>query len=310
MLFIQLLDYFFVLRPILFFAGWTTTLAGFLAAYPDTGEINQIPTTVPLALVIVSSAMVMGAGFIVNQWKDRETDRVNKKLFFLSEEITHSRIIILEAFFLIVSSLAIAAFISATMFMIHALSLFVITVLYNLKPFSLKDKTLGSAIALVLMGAFAFMYGWFLNDTSLKGFLISVLPYILFNTSLCFLTTIPDTEGDKLTSKRTISVVYGFSITVYLAVAFEIAAIVLGAILEDRIILLTSLLSFPLYAYLLIRRDVPAAVFTIKFSGLLFSLIVGVFFPWYLILIGVFFFGTRWYYRKRFAMNYPNFRGE
>ncbi|MBL7995908.1 UbiA family prenyltransferase [bacterium] len=310
MRFFNLLDYFFVLRPILFFPGWTTTLAGFLAARNTQGHLGFFEANPSLILVCISSAMVMGAGFIVNQIKDKETDRVNQKLFFLSEGVTHQKTMIIETWILIVLSLAIAAFISWPMLFIHILALFLITVAYNLKPFSLKDRTFGSFIANSLMGIFAFAFGWFALDSSFLLFIERSLPYLFFNTALYFLTTIPDAEGDKLTQKKTICVVYGIHTTIYWALGFELISITLAGIAMDWLILIPSLMTLPFYVRLIVLKNVSASILTIKFGLLFFSLMVGIFFPWYIVLIILFFILTRFYYRRRFNIIYPNFRGE
>lgn len=307
---IHILDYFFVLRPILFFPGWTTTLAGYLAAKRSLKPFDLFNADVYLILVCISSAMVMGAGFIVNQIKDKESDRINRKLFFLSEGVTHQRSILVETWILVCSSLVIAAFISWIMLIIHALALLLITVVYNLKPFALKDKAFGSFFANTLMGTFAFMFGWYAADQSFLSFAVNAWPYIFFNTALYFLTTIPDVEGDRQASKKTVCVVYGIRATVYWAFAFEMMAVLLSFHRMDWIMLVTSVLTLPLFIRLILRKNTAAAILTIKFGLLFFSLIVGIFFPGYIFLIILFFFLTRFYYRKRFNMNYPNFKGE
>lgn len=310
MRFIHILDYFFVLRPILFFPGWTTTLAGYLAANPSLKPLGFSNADFSLILICISSAMVMGAGFIVNQIKDKESDRVNRKLFFLSEGVTRQKTIVIETWILIIASLTLAAYISWIMLLIHALSLFLITVMYNLQPFALKDKTLGSFMANTFMGTFAFAFGWFISKPSFDLFIQNALPYVMFNTALYFLTTIPDSEGDKQAQKKTICVVYGIKTTVYWAFTFEIVSILLALRTLDWIILIPSVLSLPFFVNLVIVKNVSTSIRTIKFGLLFFSLTVGIFFPEYIILIILFFFLTRYYYRKRFNMSYPNFKGE
>lgn len=310
MRFIHLLDYFFVLRPVLFFPGWTTTLAGYLAAKRSLEPLGLFNADSSLVLVCISSAMVMGAGFIVNQIKDKESDRINRKLFFLAEGVTHQRLILIETWILVCLSLAIAAFISWIMLLIHVCALLLITVFYNLRPFALKDKPFGSFFANTLMGTFAFMFGWYTVDQSLVPFIASAVPYIFFNTALYFLTTIPDVDGDRLSAKKTVCVVYGIRKTAYWAFAFEIAAVVISFYSMDRVMLLASALTLPFFIRLLLLHNTASAILTIKFGLLFFSLIISIFFPSYIVLIVLFFFLTRFYYRSRFGMNYPNFKGE
>ncbi len=309
---LKLFDYFFILRPVLFFPGWTTTFAGYLAARHvfDFKWDNALAADWRLLGVCLSSAMLMGAGFIVNQIHDAESDRINQKLFFLSNDVVTRRSVIVQACLLSAGSLILAWMISLTMFLIHLPALVLITVMYNLKPFALKDKPFGSLLSNAFMGLFALAFGWFLVESSMALFFRQALPYFFFNTGLYFLTTVPDAGGDAQTRKKTIAVVYGIPAAIYCAAAFESAAVVLAAMHGNWIILVPCLLVLPFYILMIINKNMPSVIRTIKFGLLFFSLSVGIFFPAYPVLIVVFFFATRAYYRKRFDVNYPSLKGE
>lgn len=262
-----------------------------------------------LLLVLIASAMMMGAGFVVNQIYDADSDRINNKLFFLAHGVVPLRGAVLEAILLLVGSLMLAWVVSEIMLILFIIAAFLFTVVYNMPPFVLKDRVLGSFFANALMGILAFAYGWYVVDSRFSVFASALLPYVLFNTGLYFLTTIPDVPGDGHARKKTISVVYGVQTTIRWAVAFEVSAILFGFVGWDPIILIPALLVSPWYAVLLFRSDRSTVIRTIKWGLFLFSLIVGTFFPLFLLLIGFFFFFTRWYYQKRFNMDYPNFKG-
>jgi 4-hydroxybenzoate polyprenyltransferase len=306
---LKLLDYFFILRPILFFPGWTTTLAGCLAARALTLDLTGPPHW-NIVGVCVSSAMLMGAGFLANQMQDTESDRVNQKLFFLSHDFVKRRLVIFETVFLSIASLALAAMISLRIFAIHIPALLLITLLYNFKPFNLKDKPFGSLFANACMGLFALAFGYFLTENSLELFIRKAWPYLFFNTALYFLTTVPDAGGDAHAQKKTAAVVYGIPAAIYAALIFELAALGFGIWADDLIILLPTVFSLPFFIGMAIKKSVSSVILTIKFGLLFFSLTVGIFFPVYLLLIIFFFFATRYYYRKRFQVNYPSLKGE
>lgn len=309
---IRLLDYFFILRPILFFPGWTTTLAGYLCAtgggYPWTMWSGKAPSG--LILVGIASAMLMGAGFIVNQWYDTDSDRLNNKLFFLAQDFVSKKAAIAEAMFLMLGALILASRVSVLMLVIFMVAALLFTVVYNMKPLALKDRVFGSFVANALMGFLAFAYGWFVMSDSWTRLLTSGVPYLFFNTSLYFLTTIPDASGDRDTQKQTICVVYGMPTTIRWGLAFEVAALISGAMLADPVILVPTIVVLPLFLYLLFHPVRHVVIRTIKLGLFSFAISVAVYFPAFIILIVFFFFFTRWYYRRRFHITYPNFGGE
>jgi hypothetical protein len=149
-----------------------------------------------------------------------------------------------------------------------------------------------------------------LTESSVELFFHRAWPYLFFNTALYFLTTVPDAGGDAHAQKKTVAVVYGIPAAIYAAVIFELAAVGLAVWLDDLIILMPSLLALPFFIWMSIKKSISSVILTIKFSLLFFSLTVGIFFPAYLLLIIFFFFATRFYYRKRFQVNYPSLKGE
>ncbi|MDZ7340319.1 MAG: hypothetical protein ONB27_03110, partial [candidate division KSB1 bacterium] len=88
---LKFLDYFFVLRPTLFFPVWTVFLAGLHAnAVFDPKHAMSSLAIVPAQnqiLVALLLSLLMGAIFIFNQIADIETDRQNNKLFFIANGI-------------------------------------------------------------------------------------------------------------------------------------------------------------------------------------------------------------------------------
>src|SRR3989337_2574596 len=72
-------DYIFLARPVLMLPGWSIILL----AHQRSSQNSA--TTGRLILTMLAATLLYGGVYIVNQIFDRETDRINKKLFLLSE---------------------------------------------------------------------------------------------------------------------------------------------------------------------------------------------------------------------------------
>ncbi len=309
---IHFADYFYVLRPVLFFPAWTTMMAGYLAVWnktvPDPRHIEWI--NADLLWIGFSSALIMGAGFIINQLQDAETDRINVKLFFLAENLLSRRTALTESAFLLATGIMLAAFFSFELFFLYLAAVLFFMIGYNYPPFVWKNGVWGSLLANAGMGAFAFAFGWITMPLSLFDFVRDVMPYLFFNTAMYLLTTVPDMDGDRQSGKRTMSVAFGLKTTVMFSAVLYAGAVVSSFLGGDYNLLFPVLALLPFYAGLLIRPDRERTMRTIKFGLFFFSLMIGFYFPLYLLVILLFFIVTRWYYKKRFGILYPSFRSE
>jgi len=308
---IRFLDYFFVLRPILFLPGWTTAMAGYLAA-SDIAFPNWSPAwqaDIGMLRLCAAFAMLMGAAFIINQLEDSKSDAINGKLFFISENMISRRAAFIESWVLLLASWLIASSISWPMLILFLAATPIFTFLYNHRPFAWKNHVYGSLMANSLMGVFAFAFGWLLVDHDVVNFARSLLPYVLFNTGLYFLTTIPDANGDARSEKRTVCVEYGLKFTIYCSAICALFALISAFVEGDRLILVPVLVTGPFFILMVIRPSVENAVRTLKLGVTFFSICISLFFPTYLCIIILLFVFTRWFYRKRFDMIYPHFKG-
>ncbi len=307
------LDYLFVLRPMLFFPGWTTLLAGFFIA--DKGTIFTLyifPAELDYFLLLrlmIGFAMLMGSSFILNQIADVESDRRNDKLYIISDGHMPRENAKKEAIIL-----AILGFITGLSCGYRIALLFILFFLitgyfYNYYPLKLKDRPWGSLMANMAMGWLAFAIGWAaFNEFSLQ-FLIDSVPYIFFNTTLYFYTLLPDIRGDRMAGKKTLAVRYGSNKIIFWA--FISYAIGLSSIflIRDLAALIFYGLSMPQIIKTMYFLEVPDAIKSTKFGILFFSLIICFKWPVYFLLMVLGFFLTKLYYKKRFDLNYPNFSG-
>jgi len=311
---IKILDYFFVLRPILFFPGWSTLLAGYFIAsnkelYFNLDTILQLDYYT-ISILLISFAASMGASFLLNQLEDIESDLKNKKLFFLAEGLLSPKAVKWEAFILSIFSLYLAYSINLNVLYAMLAFLLITGYAYNYKPFVLKDKPLGSLIANALMGALAFILGMLAVNPMSWVVLTSLLPYLMFNTALYFFTTLPDVAGDKKSKKRTYAVIYGLNFVTNLAIVFFIAAIILAFILQDYFALLFLLPSLIFFVKLFTKKGIENTIKTTKHTLLFFGIAICLKIPFYLIVMIAIFALTKWYFKKRFNYNYPNLKGE
>ncbi len=315
---IKYLDYLFITRPILFFPGWITLMAGYLVARGENrllfdlmgGKLTPTYWNVPLVLTMFSFAAAMGASFILNQLQDVESDQKNKKLFLIGENYLSRRAAIGESLLLVLFSLAVSLFLSWKLFILNGLFIVITGYLYNYPPFQCKNRPYSGLFLNMLMGWIAFALGWTLSADLNGQFLLASLPYLFLNTGLYLLTTLPDVEGDRTAGKVTIGVKFGSKITIRFFLFCYSASLLAAAVLGDQLILAIDLLVLPVVLRLVQTFSLSWSIKTTKMTIFFFALLICFKFPTFFILMVALFFLTKFYYRKRFQFDYPNFRGE
>ncbi len=310
----RILDYFFVLRPMLFLPGWSTLLAGYFVfsrgtVFPTYNAILSIDY-LRIILGMLAFASAMGAAFLLNQLEDIESDRENNKLFFFADEIITKKEALVETFLLIGLALFTSAYLGLYVFLWLVCFLIVTGYLYNYSPFSLKNRPLLSLASNALMGGLAFAVGWSLNNSQ-PGLVIIVdmLPYLFLNTALYFFTTLPDIEGDVKSRKETLAVKYGTKKIIIVALFCYALSVGFAVLNKDYFIGLILAVSAPQYIRLILIQQVKYAIKTTKYTILFFSIAICIKIPFYLIVISGIILLTKWYYRYRFNFDYPNIKG-
>lgn len=308
------LDYFFVLRPMLFFPGWSTLIAGYLIH--SKGQIffssSQIldQSYQNLLLLLIMFAAAMGGSFLLNQLQDIESDLKNKKLFFLTEKHITKKAAWIETIVLLLISLSLAITFSSGVLIAVFLFIIVTGYAYNFAPLELKNRPIGSLLANALMGWLAFSLGWLAQGNPSMQLLTDSLPYLFFNTSLYFFTTLPDISGDLKTEKNTLAVKYGIKPVINFAVICFILSLAAALYLMDYWALAFILPSVPFYLYVIADKSIARTIKTTKYAIMFFALAICLKIPFYFLLMITIFAGTRWYFKNRFNYDYPNFKGE
>lgn len=310
---LRYLDYVFITRPVLFFPGWATLLAGILAAWGDFSVILGGAGATPYALpgmAIFSFGAVMGGCFIFNQLQDIDSDRKNKKLFLLGDGYLSIRHGYIEAIvLLLVGHIAGITIGWAFVAMLSIFSL-VTGYIYNYAPFSFKSYPLRGLLANMLMGWLAFFLGWCVVAAPDMAMLLQSLPYLTFNTALYFLTTVPDVDGDRDSDKKTFPVKYGVANTLRISAIFGLLTIVGAWYFSNNFMVYVGMLTTLFLVWSSFKQTAASAIISVKAGILCFALGVAIKFPAFLLLTAAAFFFTRFYYRQRFEFDYPNFHGK
>ena len=321
----KILDCFFLLRFPLLAPVWTILILGWICgndAILPGGMFNGhsgVHVWRDLWLVLTGFSLIVASIYVVNQIVDIESDRINRKLFLLP----HGFVSIRTAWILAVSC-ALGGFLIASRYDGVLLWLFGLSMLlgfaYNLPPFSLKNHALGGVFANALgHGALTFLTGWYIakypatlsGELIVTGLVASIAP-ALANGAVFLATTIPDAEGDARTGKKTFCVTYGAKITSRFS-ALLCAGACCSALFMGRnfwVMLLPAVISLFFFLLLAFSNRQELAFRAFKWPVFLLSASVALFVPVYGLLILVTFFGSKFYYKWRFGIDYPTFKAQ
>jgi 4-hydroxybenzoate polyprenyltransferase len=278
---------------------WTILLLGHHRSSQLSGNSN-LPG---LALLLIT--FLVGAVYILNQIFDIESDKLNRKLFFLVQGYISPKSALYEMVLLDLIAIVLAFIISRQLGILFVIGM-AFGFLYSAPPINFKNRPIGGlALNALAHGNLAFLIGWCMNSTlSLRALYFS-LPYMLAVGAIYLNTTIPDMEGDKRAGKLTLSVKWGKGTTVIVSSVFVAIAIFLSFLVKDVPFLIASSLSLPFFVFCVFNKTERHIVATTKLSILLLSIVAGIFYPWYFAVLIVGFIGTRLYYKARFNLDYP-----
>ena len=310
-------DMLFLLRLWLLAPVWTVLILGWIVGNQNArvGEFEYGT----LFINLLGFSLLVASIYIVNQIRDVESDRINRKLFLLPQGIISIPAAWTAAIICTAAGLAIAWTQGPWMFALFITG-FVIGILYNLPPASLKDRATGGVIANSLgHGAITFLVGWLAAKTGqaisaellIPGLLSSLAPGFA-NGAVYLATTIPDAAGDRMTGKKTFCVTHGEKATAVAAAVM--CALALGAsflmLLENNFWVMTvpAALSLGVFVNFALTTKRESAFYSFKWPVLLLTIFVTMFVPVYGVLIIVTFIASKIYYKRRFGITYPTFK--
>ena len=296
-------DRVFLGRPALLVPVWTFLLLGNYHAFP-TGFQMFLPGAVLVAFVTYS--MLMAGIYVLNQICDRESDRLNRKLFLIPEGHIGVASAAFQAMVLIGVSVLLASFFSVPFLLFFAMSV-ALGLLYSVPPFKLKGRpVLDMAANAVGYGFLNFGVGWLATrDFSVRMIELS-LPYALAIAAVYLNTTILDISGDREAGDITTGVWLGPKNTGILAAVLMAAALVISLLVRNYICFCASVIALPLFLWTATKAARNRTLISVRVGAAILVLAVCILYPLFLGVLVLGFFLTRWYYRSRFGVVYPS----
>ena len=298
-------DYLFLVRPTLMYPIWIFFLGGIWSGR-RWSESENISLTDAVGIG-VGLTLVMAAVSILNQIQDVETDRINRKLFLICDGHVSVKSAYYEALLLGPLGILLGFLVDVRAGCILMFALFMAGFLYSFPPASLKDRPIGGLFVNAVGGAIVFILGWIGSGAS-GWFPLRSLVYFGGFAAVTLNTTMPDIKGDRETGKNTFAVQYGVRLTVVWALIIEIVTVGLAYYFQEWIVFYPGLVMIPFFIYALSKKHVSDVLRATKFSVFSMAITVCVVFPWFLIPVFIVFFGSKWYYKKRFGFDYPNLK--
>jgi len=306
---LNLFDTIFILRPLILIPVWNFLLIGnFLAL-----QKNLFDGKVLFALLIYTA--IMGGVYILNQITDIQTDRLNKKLFIISEGLISPKFAKIEMFILWILALSLSIKLGFVFFIFMIISL-ILGVAYSLPPIKLKGRpVLDSLVNGVGYGMINFAVGWVLHQPADFFMFLRFLPYFLSICAVFINTTIADIEGDRKAGETTTGVFFGSEYSSIISTIILIGAIGTAIYFKDYIPLIPSVISLPIFIYVVYslfhKKKFSRRILILSFRlpGFIFTIITGYLYPGYFIFLILLFIAMRIYYKYRFGMTYPTLSG-
>ena len=302
-------DYFFILRPLILIPCWNFLLIGSYLARGKSGF------TIEIILGLIIYTFIMGGVYILNQIMDIETDRINKKLFLLSEGYIPVKYAYIEMAVLWILAILLSIQFNVIFLLFISISL-VIGVFYSLPPIKLKGKPILDTVSNGIgYGVINFSIGWLLFRSFEWSMFYRFFPYFLSISAVFINTTIVDIEGDRRAKEFTTAIFLGENIAYVSSTILMIGAIIVAFMLKDYVCLIPAAVSLPLFIYVavysLIKNKINRKLTIVSFRlpGLLFTFITAFLYPVYFLILIVVLIGMRIYYKNRFGISYPTLAG-
>jgi len=293
------LDYIFFLRPVLLPPVWTIALLG------SVGDSASGATSAWRWLAFfLHLTCLYGGVFTLNQVCDVESDRRNRKLFFLPEGIISPR-----AAWGFTTAVDLAALLLSVQFGRWHLALTVtvmaLGVAYSVGRRPWKNRPwLGFLANALGHGPLVYLLGQAAISPSAAVHWCSSIPYFFAVGAVFLATTVPDVAGDRASGKATASVVLGGRTAMAAATVLVFVSTVLAAALGDYRLAVAAVVALPVFVWSTAQGGEYAAGAAKAGVGFL-SIAAVIAYPLYLLLLLTGVAATRLFFRWRFGVTYP-----
>ncbi len=301
---VKAFDYLFLIRPTLMYPLWIFFLAGRWSG--GRQALVQV-SGMDAFLIGAGLTCVMSAVYIVNQIQDQVSDRINRKLFLICDGHVPVKNAYIESAVFAAAGISLGFFADFRAGCIMLFLLFMAAFIYSYPPARMKDRPIGGLIVNGLGGMFIFVLGWI--SAGGRGWIpMQAIAYFGASAAVMLNTTMPDIRGDREAGKITFAVKYGVRLTVVWALVIEVITVILALYFKEWVLFIPGISMVPLFIYALSRKKVADVVRATKYAVFAMAFVICVIFPWFLLPVFVIFFGSRWYYKKRFGFDYPNLK--
>jgi len=296
-------DRLFLMRPTILVPVWIFLLLG---SYHSSPKIAVLVPDRRVILALLSYTMLLGGVYILNQLYDRESDRLNRKLFLIPEGYIKTKSAVVQMAIVIGVGFSLAIFFSPIFLLFVGVSL-VMGILYSAPPAKLKGRPVFDTIANgVGYGFLNFGVGWLAtSDFSMRMVALS-LPYVFAVGGVYVNTTILDLPGDRRTGDITTGVWLGDVRARLLSTVLLSIALLLSLLVQNYISLLACSIALPLFVLSVMRLDAKSVLISIRLGTPVLAVITSFLYPFFAGILCAGFFLTRWYYRHRFGVIYPS----
>jgi len=311
-------DYIFIFRPTLFFAVWVMICIGMYLANIGN-SIPQWETTFnyKVLLLFISLSLITGATFITNQLTDIISDKKNNKLFLIDGLIDETKAKYIYKFSLLLGTLLLALT-NMYNFILGILIFIFWDILYNKNHYVWKKNPFLGPLCNLLVGLFFIFSGWIISQSNnlyfpiidfslLKNLFFNIIGYVFCYLSVILLTDIPDIKGDKFDNKKTFTIFYGKKITILLSTLLVFVSFILGIYLNDPLLSIATIVSFPFFLYALFRGHDKDILRSIRYPIFILNFFTFTVYPYLSLISLIVFYISKYYYWHRFDMHYPTF---
>jgi len=255
--------------------------------------------------VLVAYTILLSALYVLNQIVDIRSDAINKKHLPLAEGYFPVKHAYVECLVLMGAAVVLTIrlpFVVAVLF----IASFLFGVMYSMPPGKLKTRPiLDFTVNAIGYGFLNFSIGWATREPLTFKTIACSLPYIFAVAAIFVNTTILDIEGDRKSNYLTTGIFLGRNKALILAVILILLCIASSIYVKDLVCLIPAAVALPLFILAASKRDDKFILLSIRIGGPMLVLGIGLIFPYFLVIFLIVFVFLRWYYKKRFGINYP-----
>jgi len=302
-------DFAFLTRPMLLCVSTTFFFAGAAHGLSSPLEALTLEFLGAMAPNFSLLVLIVASSFVINQVYDVESDMLNEKNFHLTSGLVRRKEA--AAFYV---ALCLAALLLALGRPSPARELGVaglaLGFAYSVPPLRLKGRPVADMLANGLaFGFLAFALGWLALLPYEGALLAGAAPYVAAMCAIFLNTTIPDRDGDRRAGDRTTCVALGPVAVARSALLLLAAAAALGFATGEARCAIAAIASLPAFIAVAVEPASPGSVLASQFAGRAFFVVVSVAVPPLAIMGGLAYLVTRFYYSRRFGLDYPGMNG-